>query len=80
MNRHGLNGLREVVPMMLHAIRIIVEEVQGEYIVVCWNGHEVVGNSRLYEQTSIVSAIDHDYGLLPARSLAAVAQSSTTVK
>jgi hypothetical protein len=47
---------------------------------VCWNGHEVVGNSRLYEQTSIVSAIDHDYGLLPARSLAAVAQSSTTVK
>jgi hypothetical protein len=127
MNCHRLNGLRGVVPVMLHAIRITVEGVQGESIVVCWNGHEVVGNPRLHEQTSIVSAFDQDrtieqrpaprgctdvtmrrsvvwweqgtttragrelanrhsrgnprtYGLLPARSLAAVAQSSTTAK
>lgn len=45
---------------MLHAIRITEERVERQYIAVCWNGHDTIGNARLREQTRNISPAAHE--------------------
>ena len=54
MSCHGLNRLRRVLPVMLHAIRIAEEGVERGCIAACGNGHDAVGNPRLRHQASDV--------------------------
>ena len=56
MNGHGLNRLRRVVAVMLHAVRVAEEQVDRWCIAGRWNGHEAFGNPRLRGQTDSVGA------------------------
>jgi hypothetical protein len=55
MSCHGLNRLRRILAVMLHAIRIAEEGVERQCIAACWSRHDAVGNSRVREQVSNVS-------------------------
>src|SRR6185295_1574179 len=43
MSCHGLNRLRRVLPVMLHAIRIAEEGAERQFIAASWSGHDAVG-------------------------------------
>ena len=59
MDCHGLSRLRRVFPVMLHAVRVAPECVDGWCIAGRWNGHGFFGNPRLRDQTRNVTLTAH---------------------
>ena len=56
----GLNCLRGVAPVMLHAIRVTPERFDRWCIAASWDGRSVLGNPRLREQLSNVGPPAHN--------------------